>query len=89
MNKKFSWLILGLFQGTILQAQIQVTGAIQNPTKIQVDQIKTIKIVRIPIQNHVGIKKQPIPKAKGIPLLTALSGIELTDSNSRHFSRYI
>ncbi len=77
-----------LFQVTILLVQIQVTGTIQNPTKIQVDQLKTIKIGRIPIQNHVGIKKQPITKAKGIPLLTTLSGIELTDSNSRHFSRY-
>jgi hypothetical protein len=89
MNNKFSWLILGIIQGTILQAQIQVTGAIQSQTKIQVDQFKTIKIGRIPIQNHIGTKKQPITKAKGIPLLSALSGIELADSNPKHFSRYI
>ncbi len=56
MNKKYSWFILGLFQGTILQAQIQVTGAIQNPSKIQIDQFKTIKFGRIPVQNHLGIK---------------------------------
>ncbi len=37
MNNKFSWFILGLFQGTLLQAQIQVSGAIQNPTKIQLE----------------------------------------------------
>ena len=89
MNNKFSWFILGLFQGTILQAQIKVTGAIQNPSKMQIDQFKTIKIGRIPVQNHLGIKKHSITKAKGIPFLTALSEIELTDSNSRHFSRYI
>ena len=81
--------ILGLFQGTILQAHIQVTRTIQNPSKIQIDQFKKIKIGRIPVQNHLGIKKHSITKAKGIPLLTALSDIELTDSNPKHFSRYI
>ncbi len=87
-NKKY-WLFLGFFQGNMLHAQIQVTGSINKPTTIQVDQIESRKIGRIPILNHNGVKKQPITKAKGILFITALSAIELMDSNPKNFSRYI
>lgn len=81
----YSWLISRNHPPSTNSSYWSHTKSFKNPNR----SIQNDKIWKNSCSKSSRNKKQLITKAKGIPLLTALSEIELTDSNPKHFSRYI
>ena len=89
MKIKISPSVLFFFLSLKLQAQIKVAGDITNPGELALETFPVKRIGNIAIRNHVGLKKNPLKKAKGLLLFDGLKRFNLNDSLPKNYSRYV